>query len=380
VQVNTIYTPNVSVKVYINGSLAETKTGNGPPNYNKFGAYASASGTGPCTTTWDSIQFWKQGQTGGYYITDVAGVNGTISPTTGFVGPLAAGASTTVTFAPSSGYTSNVYIDNVLTATGTTSYTFTNIQSSHMIYVTFTKGTPPPTFTITATAGTGGTITPAGAITVAAGSNQGFAIAANSGYTISAVTVDGTNQGAISSYTFSNVPANHTIAATFTQSAPPPTFTITATAGTGGTINPSGAISVASGGTQGFAIAANSGYTISAVTVDGTNEGAISSYTFSNVQANHTIAATFSQQTGNGPAAPAFSQPGGTYSGEVHVRVTDTTSGVSLYYTTDGSTPTASSTPVPDHTIEFKSTTTLKAIAILNGASSTVTSATYTID
>jgi hypothetical protein len=63
----------------------------------------------------------------------------------------------------------------------------------------------------------------------------------------------------------------------------------------------------------------------------------------------------------------------------VHVRVDDGTSGASLYYTTNGSTPTASSTPVPDHTIEFKKTTTLKAIAILGGSSSNVESATYKI-
>jgi hypothetical protein len=92
--------------------------------------------------------------------------------------------------------------------------------------------------------------------------------------------------------------------------------------------------------------------------------------------------ATYTISTGGGGSepAPSFSQPGGTYSGEVHVRVSDSDSNASLYYTTDGSTPTSSSTPVPDHTIEFKSTTTLNAIAIDHGATSNVTSATYTID
>lgn len=141
VQINTVYTPNVSVAVYINGTLAETKTGNGPPNYNKFGAYISSSGTGPCTTTWDSVQMWTKGQTGGYYVTDVSDPNGTISPTTGWVGPLAAGASATVTFSPNSGYSADVYVDNVLTVPTTpTSYVFTNLQQCHMIYVAFTQG------------------------------------------------------------------------------------------------------------------------------------------------------------------------------------------------------------------------------------------------
>ena len=91
--------------------------------------------------------------------------------------------------------------------------------------------------------------------------------------------------------------------------------------------------------------------------------------------------ATYTISSGGGSEpAPAFSEPSGTYTKEVHVRVTDSDSSASLYYTTDGSTPTASSTPVPDHTIEFKSTTTLNAIAIDHGATSNVTSATYTID
>jgi hypothetical protein len=63
----------------------------------------------------------------------------------------------------------------------------------------------------------------------------------------------------------------------------------------------------------------------------------------------------------------------------VHVRIRDDTAGATIYYTTDGSTPTASSTPVPDHTIKLKRTTTLEAIAILSGESSNVASATYTI-
>lgn len=73
----------------------------------------------------------------------------------------------------------------------------------------------------------------------------------------------------------------------------PTSYTITASAGTGGTISPSGAVSVTAGGSRTFTIAANSGYTISGVLVDGASVGAVSTYTFSNVAANHTIAASF---------------------------------------------------------------------------------------
>lgn len=68
---------------------------------------------------------------------------------------------------------------------------------------------------ITATAGTGGTITPSGNVSVPAGTNRSFNIAASSGYQIDVVTVDGTSAGAVATYTFNNVQANHTITASF---------------------------------------------------------------------------------------------------------------------------------------------------------------------
>src|SRR5439155_287359 len=78
-------------------------------------------------------------------------------------------------------------------------------------------------------------------------------------------------------------------------------------------------------------------------------------------------------------APPTFTPPGGTVVGSVTVTMSTTTSGASIYYTTDGSTPTTASSaytgPVPVTT-----TTTLKAMAAATGmADSSVTSATYTI-
>jgi YD repeat-containing protein len=74
---------------------------------------------------------------------------------------------------------------------------------------------------------------------------------------------------------------------------PTVTFTITATAQSYGTINPSGAVLVQQGANQAFSITANAGYAIDDVKVDNASVGAVASYTFSNVQANHTIHATF---------------------------------------------------------------------------------------
>jgi len=75
--------------------------------------------------------------------------------------------------------------------------------------------------TITATAGSGGIISPSGYVGVPNGANQGFTITANPGYDILDVVVDTVSQGAISSYTFYNVITDHTISATFILETPP---------------------------------------------------------------------------------------------------------------------------------------------------------------
>ena len=72
---------------------------------------------------------------------------------------------------------------------------------------------------VTATAGEGGTIDPAGEVSVKEGASQTFAIAAQEGYAIADVLVDGQSVGAVDSYTFENVTADHTIAALFTKTA-----------------------------------------------------------------------------------------------------------------------------------------------------------------
>src|SRR6266566_4819084 len=78
-------------------------------------------------------------------------------------------------------------------------------------------------------------------------------------------------------------------------------------------------------------------------------------------------------------ATPTFSPAGGTYTGSVTVTISDATSGATIHYTTDGSTPTTSS-PVYGGALTFTQTTTLKAMAAASGMTdSAVASATYTI-
>ena len=74
-------------------------------------------------------------------------------------------------------------------------------------------------YTITATAGEGGSITPNGDVSVKEGASQTFAITADNGYEIADVLVDGNSVGAVESYTFSDVKANHTITVSFNKTA-----------------------------------------------------------------------------------------------------------------------------------------------------------------
>jgi hypothetical protein len=76
------------------------------------------------------------------------------------------------------------------------------------------------TYSITASAGSGGTITPSGAVTVNSGADQSFTIAADTGYSITDVLVDGASAGAVANYTFTKVTADHTIEASFLENEP----------------------------------------------------------------------------------------------------------------------------------------------------------------
>lgn len=74
-------------------------------------------------------------------------------------------------------------------------------------------------FTITATAGNGGTIAPTGATKVYKGTSKAFTITPNEGYHVDSLTVDGTAVNVVTEYTFPDVTANHTIAVTFAKDA-----------------------------------------------------------------------------------------------------------------------------------------------------------------
>lgn len=76
-------------------------------------------------------------------------------------------------------------------------------------------------------------------------------------------------------------------------------YTIKATAGAGGSISPSGNVSVREGRDRTFTITPDKGYAVANVKIDGKSIGAVKSYTFENVRRNHAIEVIFMKANGN---------------------------------------------------------------------------------
>jgi hypothetical protein len=222
-----------------------------------------------------------------YTITASVQGNGSITPA-GTV-TLSRGASQIYKITPGAGYRIlDVLVDGVsVGAVGT--HTFTNLSANHTISAKFA---PLPTYTISSTAGMNGSITPGGSIQVNHGGSQLFTFEARAGYRIAAVMVDGVSVGVVDSYRFSNVTANHTIFAIFTKA----NYTLNASAGTNGSISPTGMLMADHGSFRTFSITPAPNYRIESVLVDGQSVGAASSYTFSNIVGDHSIAVTFTAE------------------------------------------------------------------------------------
>jgi N-acetylneuraminic acid mutarotase len=204
----------------------------------------------------------------------------------GFLSPsakTARGSNITFAITPAAHHrVANVLVDGISVG-AVESYTFTNVTANHIIEALFAADT----FTITAAAGANGSISPSA--TVSHGSDATFTITPAARYRVADVLVDGISVGAVQSYTFTNVTANHAIEAFFAAD----TFTITAAAGGKGSISPWPSVTVDHGSNVTFTFAARAGYQLADVLVDGISVGAVGSYTFTNVNADHTVLALF---------------------------------------------------------------------------------------
>lgn len=291
-----------------------------------------------------------------YAITVTQGANGTISPGTTMVDH---GSSRTFTVTPACGYkVVSVTVDGVNKGV-LASYTFTNVTAAHSITAVFTPVCV-KTWTITASAGCNGSVSPK-TQTVQSGCNATVTITPLTGYRIATLVVDCVSVVPTGAVVFSAVNANHTVAATFaaktstvsfnsnggskvaaiTRACGSPLneptaptrcgfafggwysdpgltrpfvfgvmpesdvtlyakwlamFTVTVHQGSNGSISP-GTTTLAGGASVTFDIKAKAGCHIVSVTVDGHSVGAVVSYTFADVKADHVITATFAKKT-----------------------------------------------------------------------------------
>ncbi len=222
-----------------------------------------------------------------YAIIASASAGGTIVPTDTVAVPY--GASQSFAVIPNPGYhLIDLFVDGIH-QDSIVSYTFDDVKANHTIHADFGINT----YTISASAGIGGTIDPSGVLSVDFGASRTFLITSDAGYQLDGLFVDGIHTDSTTSYTFINVTDDHTINATFIRAQ----FTITATAGGGGSISPSGGVTVLRGGTQRFTFTPNAGYHLDELQVDGLHQDSATGYTFQNVTDDHTIDVSFAIDT-----------------------------------------------------------------------------------
>lgn len=144
-------------------------------------------------------------------------VNGSYAQTTG-AGSYTKDATVTIDAGTRSGYTFDKWTsaDGVTFANaGSTQTTFTMPDKAVTVTANWMRNPSYDYYIISASAGTGGSISPSGSISVREGLDKTFTITPDSGWCVSDVLVDGESVGAVTSYTFDNVQMKHTIEATF---------------------------------------------------------------------------------------------------------------------------------------------------------------------
>jgi subtilisin-like proprotein convertase family protein len=222
-----------------------------------------------------------------FTVTPEAGVGGSISPST--PQSVAEGATTSFELSTDAGYSIDLVGGTCGGTLSGSTYTTAAITQNCTVTASFAE-LPPTTYTVTPSAGTGGSISPNAAQTVEEGSTTAFVLTADSGYEID--SVGGTCGGTLSGSTFTTaaITQNCTVTASF---AVLPTYLVTPSANEGGSISPNTPQVVEEGSTTSFVLTADSGYEIDSVggTCGGTLSG--STYTTAAITQNCTVTASF---------------------------------------------------------------------------------------
>ncbi len=233
---------------------------------------------------------------GDFVLRATASAGGSVSPSGSVVA--GRGESVTFNFVPDEGCVISAVLVDGVSIGAASRYTFHGLVCGHTVEAIFT-GAGERTVTVVSQAGAGGSITPDGFTEIVAGRDASYEINPDDGYAIERVTVDGEDIGAVRTYTFEQVDAPHTIEASFVRTEPGKPvsqggrYTITSSSGEGGSIEFEGDISVSGGESLTLSIIPETGWSVKSVCVDGRELGAITSYTFENIAANHTITAEF---------------------------------------------------------------------------------------
>ena len=232
-------------------------------------------------------------QTGqNYQVTFTLGTGGASMNPTG-TQTYAGGSAVPVSAVAASGYQFSSWIStgSISFDSTTSSSTTAHINSAGSITANFAPIATGQNYQVTFALGTGGaSMNPTGTQSYASGSTVPISATAASGYKFSSWTSSGTISfdSATLASTNAHIGSDGTITANFATSQ----HTITVTQGSNGVIAP-GTTAVNEGASQTFSITPNNGYHVLDVIVDGSSKGAVTSWTFNNVQVDHTITASF---------------------------------------------------------------------------------------
>ncbi len=227
-----------------------------------------------------------------YQVTFTLGTGGTSMNPTG-TQTYAGGSAVPVSAVAASGYQFSSWIStgSISFDSTTSSSTIAHVNSAGSITANFAPIATGQNYQVTFALGTGGaSMNPSGTQIYAAGSTVAISATSASGYKFSSWTSSGSISfdGATLASTNAHIGSDGTITANFAASQ----HIITVTQGSNGVIAP-GTTAVNEGASQTFIITPNNGYHVLDVTVDSSSKGAVTSWTFNNVQVDHTITASF---------------------------------------------------------------------------------------
>jgi len=201
---------------------------------------------------------------------------------------VSAGSAKTIIVSPEPGYIVDVFtVDGIPVELDGNKYTFLNVDKDHVVDASFKR----IEYTVSSESGINGKILPSGNQKVFEGQEITFELTPDDGYTIEKLLVDGVNVAVIDNkYVLSNINQNHSVVATFRL----PKYKITASTDLNGYISPSGDIIVERGVNKTFIINPSSGYLVDTILIDNNQVDIFDNqYTFSNIDADHTIHASF---------------------------------------------------------------------------------------